>query len=396
MFHRLFARIVREIPPRILLKAGYLWVYKGNRAMRAFRRRRSRGEIFPPFLFLALTNACNLRCRGCWIESHGAPDQLSLEDAEAIIEAGKSQASYFYTLLGGEPFLWPHLWDLLEAHPECYFQIITNGLFLDDTTCKRLRALGNVTPLVSLDGLEQTNDQRRGEGTYVRAVEGLAALKRARLLFGVATTITAANADEVLSDDYIRRVIESGAMYLWYYVFRPVGADPSPELAVSGDKLVEIRRKILAFRRRHPIIIIDTYWDAEGRAVCPAAHGLGYHIDPKGGINPCPPLSFAAENVRHNDGRLVETINQSRLLQEFGTFVHQRTRGCVILEQPHELADFLEQHGALDTSGRDAYAELRSATPRPSHHQPGREIPEDYWLYRFLKRRLFFGMGAYA
>ena len=34
--------------------------------------------------------------------------------------------------------------------------------------------------------------------------------------------------------------------------------------------------------------------------------------------------------------------------------------------------------------------------PRNSHHLPGEEIPEDYWLYRFLKRQVFFGMGAHG
>ena len=48
----------------------------------------------------------------------------------------------------------------------------------------------------------------------------------------------------------------------------------------------------------------------------------------------------------------------------------------------------------VDFASRDAYTELASGAPRNSHHLPGEEIPEDYWLYRFLKRQVFFGMGA--
>ena len=29
-------------------------------------------------------------------------------------------------------------------------------------------------------------------------------------------------------------------------------------------------------------------------------------------------------------------------------------------------------------------------------HLPGEEIPEDYWVYRLLKKQLFFGMGGYG
>jgi MoaA/NifB/PqqE/SkfB family radical SAM enzyme len=396
MLARLAYRMATEISPRLLVKAGYLWVYKSRACMAAYKRRLRKGELFPPFLFLALTGACNLRCRGCWIESAGAIHSLSLEDVDALIAAGKRQGSSFYTLLGGEPMMYPRLWDVLERHRDCYFQIITNGMFLSDENVRRMRKLGNVTPLVSIDGFAEQNDQRRGQGVFDAVCVGLERLKRHKLLYGVATTITGANLDEVLSDRYVRFVIDRGAMYLWYYVYRPVGADPSPELAVTREQMIAIRKRLLALRRKHPIVVIDTYWDADGQAVCPAALGLGFHIGPRGTIEPCPPLSFACETIRQNDGDLFTTIDGSRFLRRFQQFVHQRTKGCVILEHPHELAAFFREMSAEDASGRDALAELSASEPRTSHHLPGEEIPEDYWLYRFLKKRLFFGMGGYG
>ena len=396
MLARLAYRIATEISPRLALKAGYLWVYKSRGAMAAYRWRLRRGELFPPFLFLALTNACNLRCRGCWINTGGPIHNLSLKAVDALIAAGKKQKSYFYTLLGGEPMMYPHLWKVISRHPDCYFQIITNGMFFSEENVLRMRKAGNVTPLVSIDGLEQRNDDRRGEGVFRAALDGLAQLKKQKILFGVATTVTGANFDEVLSDGYVEQLVGRGAMYLWYYVFRPVGADPSPELSVGREQMIELRKRLLKLRRKHPIILIDTYWDADGNAVCPAALGLGFHIGPQGSIEPCPPLSFACETIGQNDGDLFQTINQSRFLRDFQQFVQKRTRGCVILECPQELAAFFRESSADDTSGRDALAELSASKPRTSHHLPGEEIPEDYWLYRFLKKRLFFGMGGYG
>jgi MoaA/NifB/PqqE/SkfB family radical SAM enzyme len=396
MLFRFAFRLLRQVAPRLLAKAGYLWVWKGMRAVRAYKRRVARGELFPPFLFLALTNACNLRCHGCWIDSDGGAARMSAEDVDAVIAAGKRQRAWFYTLLGGEPMLYPGLWDLLARHRDCYFQIITNGMFLGDENVARLRAAGNVTPLVSIDGLAEHNDARRGPGVFQAAMEGLERLRRAKLLFGVATTVTGCNLDEVLSDDYVQRFVAAGAMYLWYYVFRPVGADPSPELCVGREQMIAVRRRLLQLRRKHPIILIDTYWDAEGRAVCPAALGLGFHLGPRGGIEPCPPLSFACETIRDRGGDLFATINQSEFLRGFQEFCRSRTRGCVILERPQDLVEFLRQHAAQDTSGRDAFAELAAGQPRTSHHLPGEEIAEDYWVYRLLKRQLFFGMGGYG
>lgn len=396
MLARLCYRALTEISPRLALKAGYLWVYKGRGAMAAYRRRLRRGQLFPPFLFLALTNACNLRCRGCWISGGGPIQSLSMEDIDAMMAAGKEQKSYFYTLLGGEPMMYPGVWDILERHRDCYFQIITNGMFFSEENVTRLREAGNVTPLVSIDGLAEQNDDRRGEGVFEAAVEGLARLKKAKILFGVATTVTGKNVDEVLSDRYVEEIIDRGAMYLWYYVYRPVGADPSPEFCVGSEKMIELRKRLLRLRRKHAIILIDTYWNASGEAVCPAAAGLGFHIGPRGSIEPCPPLSFACESIRQNDGDLFKTIDESRFLRGFQEFVRERTKGCVILEHPQELVAYLRETSAEDTSGRDALAELAASQPRSSHHLAGEEIPEDYWVYRFLKKQLFFGMGGYG
>ena len=396
MLLRLAYRLLTGISPRLGLKAAHLWVYKGMKAMRAYRKRVEQGELFPPFLFLALTNACNLRCHGCWIESHGKPQSLCQEDVDRIIHAANQHGCYFFTLLGGEPMLYPGWWEILNRHRNCYFQIITNGMFLNEENVRAIRQAGNVTPLVSLDGFAQENDRRRGEGVFAAAVEGIGRLRKHRILFGVATTVTGPNLDEVVSDRYVRSFVERGAMYLWYYVYRPVGSDPSPQLAVSRTQIIELRKRLLTLRRKHPIVLIDTYWDADGRAVCPAAAGLGFHIGPAGSIEPCPPLSFARETVRDRQGDLFHSINSSTFLRGFQDFVRQRTRGCVILERPQELADYLRQAAATDYSGRDALAELDASSARTSHHLPGEEIPEDYWLYRMLKKQLFFGMGGYG
>ncbi|MCS7305923.1 MAG: radical SAM protein [Thermoguttaceae bacterium] len=397
MVGRWFWRLVRQVSPGLLWKAAYLWVYKGLRAVRAFRRRQQRGELFPPFLFLSLTNACNLRCRGCWITAQGTkPQSLSAQQVDRIIQTGKQRNVYFYTLLGGEPFLYPDLQGLLGRHPDCYFQIITNGLLVDDGWARRLAALGNVTLLVSLDGLGQENDERRGQGTAKAILDCLDRLRRHRLLFGVATTVTSANFGQVTADQYVSQLIRRGALYLWYYVYRPMGPTAPPGWCLDQQQMLQFRRRLLELRRRHPILIVDTYWDAEGRAFCPAAEGLGFHIGPLGSIEPCPPLSFACEQFTDGLADFATLLESSQFLRQFQQFVHSRTRGCVILERPGELAEFLQNSAARDYSGRNMLAELTAATPQCSHHLPGQEIPEDSWFYRLLKRRLFFGLSGYG
>lgn len=389
-------RLGRQVSPKILSQAFRLWIIPGLKAVEAHRRRLAEGKLFPPFFFIALTDACNLHCTGCWITSQGKPRQLSLEAVNRMISQAKKQGNRFFVLLGGEPFLYAKLLDVLQTNPDCYFLIITNGLVLQEETVSGLRRLGNATILVSLDGFQAENDARRGEGSFARIVEGMERLRHAGLLFGVATTITAGNIETVLTEDYVKWLAQRGAMYLWYYIYRPVGPHPAYELALDRGQILEVRKRLLQLRRRSPLLIIDTYWDENGRAFCPAARGLGYHIGPSGDIEICPPLSFARENIRDNDYDVFRSINESQLLRDFQDFANSRTQGCVILECPQDLVAFLKEHEARDTSGRDAYAELASGCPRASHYLPDEEMPETSLFYRWMKKKLFFGLAAYG
>lgn len=391
---RLAYRFATEISPRLALKGAYLCAFKGMRAISAYKRRLKRKELYPPFMFVALTNKCNLRCHGCWVEKEGVGYYLPEDQLDTLINTGKKQHAHYYTLLGGEPMMYPKIWDIFRRHSDCYFQVITNGMMFTENNARRIREVGNVTPLISLDGMQENNDKRRGAGVFESAEEGMARLKKNKVIFGIATTITGQNMDEVLTDDYVKWFIQRGAMYIWYYVYRPMSAEPHTEYCVTKEQLVEIRRRLLRLRKRHPIFIIDTYWTAEGEAFCPAATGLGFHVNPRGGVEICPALSFARDMINDNDGDLYKTINESEFLRGFQSFVKERTKGCVILEQPQQLHDLILSHNAKDFSTRDAYGELNAMSPRNSHHLPGEEIPEDYWLYKFLKKQVFFGMGA--
>jgi hypothetical protein len=92
-----------ELSPRIAAKAAYLYAFKGMKAVWAYKQRLKKGELYPPFMFVALTNTCNLRCQGCWVEKEGTGHFLPTEDLSKMIAEGKKRNAHYYTLLGGEP-----------------------------------------------------------------------------------------------------------------------------------------------------------------------------------------------------------------------------------------------------------------------------------------------------
>ncbi len=397
MIPSLLARLVREVDPRLLARCAWSLGFGGARSIRAFQKRQRRGRQFPAFLFLSVTSQCNLKCQGCWVTTGQPARTLEPELLDRLIAQAKRERCRFFGILGGEPLLYPQLLEILGRHRDCYFQVFTNGTVVDADMARQMRRLGNITPLISLEGGEEVSNERRG-GTRVfqRSLNGLEFCRREKLFTGVATSVCKSNFADLVSEQFVRELIGRGVHYVWYYIYRPVGAKPAPELCLSAEEIVALRRFMIELRGRVPMIIVDAYWDAEGRALCPAATGISHHIGPGGDVEPCPPVQFARENVR--DARdVVSLVEGSDFLAEFRRFSVSRTRGCVLLDCPRELRSFMAEQSARDSSGRGtALAELAAMQCRPGHHLPGREIPERHWAYRLAKKYWFFGFGAYG
>jgi MoaA/NifB/PqqE/SkfB family radical SAM enzyme len=399
------ARFMRRTSPRLAWK--FAWSGLGSlRAIAKFRKRLKQGVCYPPFLFVSITNACNLRCTGCWVtvQSPGektaagdAPQFMPAEQLGAIITQAKKHGSRMFGLLGGEPFMHPDLMRILGEHRDCYFQVFTNGQFITREVAKELRKLGNVTPLISIEGSALVSDERRGRMRVLdHSLDGLRNCVEQKLITGVATSLCKNNLEDLLSEKWLRRLMEIGALYVWYYTYRPVGPKPGVELALSPEEMVRVRRFIVEMRARVPIGIVEAYWDAEGRAVCPMAMGISHHVNPWGELEPCPVIQFAGETLGAADD-IFAKVSGSPFLADLRKSSAGVTRGCVMLERPEVLADVVERHGAADSSHRGtATAELLAMGPRPSHDMGAAAIPEKHWAYRFAKKHWFFGFGAYG
>jgi MoaA/NifB/PqqE/SkfB family radical SAM enzyme len=324
-------------------------------------------------------------------------ESIDLGTLNRTIRDAKTQGNSFFGILGGEPFLHPELLDLLAAHPDCYFQLFTNGQLITEKTARRLAQLGNATPLVSIEGNEIVSNERRGKTeVFQRTMRGLDHCLAAGLLTGVATSVCQTNIDDLLSESWLRQLVQRGVHYVWYHTYRPVGPVMKPELALRPDQLVRTRRFVVEMRSRVPIAIIDAYYDHQGKALCPMVTGISHHVSPRGDIEPCPILQFATENIRDSRG-VVATIRDSAFLRDFRNVSGQHTRGCVVLERPDLVEDLVRRHGARDSTLRGtALAELRAMQPRFSQWLPGEEVPEKHWMYRIAKKYWFSDFGAYT
>jgi MoaA/NifB/PqqE/SkfB family radical SAM enzyme len=389
-------RVLTETRPKVVAKFVYNFGVKGVRSVELHKRRRKRGENFPPFLFISIISSCQLRCQGCWVDVAAPSKRLSLADLNAIVGDAKAHGNAYFGILGGEPFLHPEILDLFAAHPDCYFQVFTNGQLITDDVAATLARLGNVTPLISIEGSEVVSDERRGRMRVLsKTLEGLEACRRHGLLIGVATSVCQTNID-LVSEAWLRRLVAMGVHYVWFHTYRVVGPNPNPQLALRPDQVLAVRRFIVQMRARLPIAIVDAYWDDRGEALCPMATGVSHHIGPGGHIEPCPVIQFATDTVG-NGQSVYETMTKSAFLRDFREAAATATRGCIVLERPDIVRDLVRKHGAYDSTQRaTAMAEFEAMTPRRSQHLPGEEIPEEHWAYRFAKKHWFFGFGAYS
>jgi len=397
MYLRLARRLLFQTDKRLLWKLAWNAGYRGVRSVQRHKRRLQRGEFFPPFLYISIVNSCNLRCQGCWVDVAAPQAKIDLPAMDRLLHEAKAMGNAFFGILGGEPFMHPQLLEIMQRHPDCYFQVFTNGHFITPEVARRLRQMGNVTPLVSIEGSELVSDQRRGRPRVLsRTLEGLRNCLAEQLLTGVCTSLCQTNIDDLLQEAWIDRLIELGVLYAWFHVYRPVGPEAAPELCLTPAQQRQARRFVVEMRARKPILFIDAYYDGQGRALCPAATGFTHHISPWGDIEPCPVIQLARESI-HDPRPLREVFAQSEFLRDFRQLAASATRGCIALERPDLLRELAERHAARDSTARGTVlAELQATQPHPSQYDPGHEIPEISWAYRLAKYFLFHDYGAYA
>ena len=141
--------------------------------------------------FQVAGTVCNLACTHCFVSSsptNRTHDFLSLEAILPYLEEASTLGVKELYFTGGEPFLNPELESILaRAINVGPVTVLTNGLLLDPSRCRRLSRLSEQADYsldfrISLDGYAaETNDPIRGEGTFEKILQGVSNLVAAGL-----------------------------------------------------------------------------------------------------------------------------------------------------------------------------------------------------------------------
>jgi len=279
----------------------------------------------PICLTWELTYACNLACVHC-LSSSGRrdPDELSTEEALAVVDQLAELQVFYVNIGGGEPMIRR---DFFEIVDHCIDQNVgvkfsTNGAFIDQEAAERFAAMELLDIQISLDGIDpETNDAVRGEGSWQSAIAAMDHLKSAGFKnFKISIVATRHNVDQL---DQYAELARSYEAQLRVTRLRPSGrgVDSYHDLRLSHDQ----QRQIYHWLQRNPEVLTgDSFFHLNalgeslpGLNMCGAGR-IVCLIDPIGDVYACPFVihdQFNAGNLR-NEGGFAHIWQNSALFTE--------------------------------------------------------------------------------
>lgn len=379
----------------------------------AFEKFTLKYGFYPPsFCTISPTQKCNLQCTGCYAASTSKTNtSLTYAVVDRLVqEMHDIMASRFIVISGGEPFIWndkrKDIIDLAQAYPDMFFQVYTNGLLLDDEKIKRLMAIANMTPAISVEGFESLTDERRGKGVFKKILKKMEVLKSYGLPFGVSVTVSKKNIGLLLDDIFYDYWFEKiGAVFMWMFHYMPIGrAKDTIELMISPSERKALLEKWehLLFKKNY---FVGDFWNsgaASDGCIAYACGGGYFHVNWKGNITPCVFVPYWKHNLNdlYRDGKSVMDAIMSDYFQRGRDW--QKQQGSYSCNPKNHFAPcsirdnhfyFRNNILAADINPEDENAD--AALKDPEYFKKLLEFDDELWklTYPMWQERLHHGVS---
>ncbi|MDT9000907.1 radical SAM protein [Paucibacter sp. APW11] len=247
-------------------------------------------------LQIHVTNACNLRCKHCYVSS-GEPFSLEIGvDAwiDVIEEARNRYNTVYLSISGGEPLLVPWLPELLQHSKSLGIRtsILSNGMLWTD---KRIAEIGSYVDLVnvSLDGASDTvHDAVRGNGAFRQAIRGIRRLGEAGIEVGINICLMKSNIADIEANfhNLIQSLPFKVSVLFAKFVEEGRGLENRNE-AVAPDAMARLLPKL-------SMQFLGTGWQPTSptkRISC--GFGKLYALYANGDVSPCLSPRYIAGNI---------------------------------------------------------------------------------------------------
>ena len=348
-------RIAREMDSGIvtsfLLNAAYEGGFRGYKT--TVETSKEHGCNIPWIVLMDPTSACNMHCTGCWAAEYGHKQNLSFEVMDKVLTEGKELGLHACLFTGGEPLMRKKdILRLCEKHQDVAFHAFTNGTLIDDQFCQDLLRVKNFMVSISIEGFEDANDSRRGNGNYEKALRAMDLMRSYRIPFGVSICYTSRNYKDVTSEEFLDMLIEKGCVFAWYFHYMPVGMNASTDLLLTPEQRLYMKDRVRWIRDLNEgkeLFAIDFQNDGEFVGGC-VAGGRNYcHINAAGDVEPCVFIHYSGANI--NEKSFLECLKQPLFLayRDNQPFNNNHLRPCPMLENPEILQRLVKETGAKST-----------------------------------------------
>ena len=319
-----------------------------KKATKIRKKYEKNGQHIPAFLIASITSSCNLHCKGCYSRANNACNddvplnQLSDNQWEDIFKQSKELGISFIVLAGGEPLLRKDVILKATKFPEILFPIFTNGTMVNEDYLKLFDDNRNLVPIISIEGNEDITDYRRGEGVYKQLVNSMELMRKNNIIFGASLTFTNNNIQELVSNEFIDKLHDSGCKVVFFIEYVPVNGQTN-ELAPSDEKRELLLNNLERLRNEYQNMLFMSFpGDEKDSGGCLAAGRGFFHINSHGGAEPCPASPYSDVNVK--DSSILEVLNSKlfKSLRDEGILMKEHDGGCVLFEHRKEVERLLE------------------------------------------------------
>ncbi len=160
-------------------------------------------------VYLYFSQYCNLKCRHCWIapqfssEKSVKNDEIPVGQIISALEECRELGMTSVKITGGEPFLRPDIFELLEyiKSKNLVLTVETNATFIKEKEALALKQANAGQVAVSLDGPDENMHQllRGIKGSFKETLEGIKFLKEQNLNVQVIISLWRKNKDCIKS-----------------------------------------------------------------------------------------------------------------------------------------------------------------------------------------------------
>jgi len=394
---------------------GLLDVFLGNVFFGGFYMRRDFLEKYgyrpPLFMTISPGKLCNLRCTGCYAAS-GADmsNKLPYNVLDRIIrEASELWGMNFFVISGGEPLMYKDegktILDLFEKYNKSFFLMYTNGTLIKEDVAKRMAELGNVTPSISVEGLEKETDERRGKGVFKAILRAMANLRKSGVPFGISVTATTKNIDAIMSDEFVRTLFdEQGALYGWIFQYMPIGREYTLNLMPTPEQRMRLFNWEWHLVRNRDIFLADFWNSATSSDGCIAGARSGgyFYIDWDGDVMPCVFVPYSADNIvqiYESGGTLNDALNSpffkairawqddygyNKPPEEHGNWI----RPCFIRDHHDIFLETVKKNNArpIDKDSMNALHDRNYHRGLVKYDEEMEKLSGDLWREHYLKK----------